>query len=295
MKLFTSIIIMGYLIVGCETGYEITSEPSGYLIDQPADVDAIDVFIFAGQSNMMANCIVSDQTIPGYDTQLTNGYIWDRNLMSMDLITPGVNTTYNRPTGYYNNGFGPETAFMKDLSEALGQDLYAVKFAWGATSLEQQTPPLEDWSEKTVGGLLDIWKGQINDANSFMDNLGKKMRIRGIFWTQGESDASWSNLYYQNLINFFADVRAFCIAINTANGTTGKSLTNIITTLNPLQYGGSPQIDEIIQAQIDYVSNYGGVLINTATYPLKIDQAHFTADGIVTMGQDAAAAVELVF
>jgi hypothetical protein len=252
-----------------------------------------DVWIIAGQSNCMANATVASQTIPGYNAALTGGYIWDRIAGQLALVNPGVNTTYDYPAdNYYGGVFGPETSFLKDLNVATHRKQYTVKLAYGSTGIQPVIG--NDWYPDS-GELYSYLLGLIDNCNAYMKATKKIMRIRGVFWVQGESDAGYSAQYSANLTYFMNSLRAYCSAINTANGTPPTTVIPIIQRMSVNQAFNPADIANIRAAQELYITTYGGHYINTDAYALKVDNIHFTSDSIITMGKDAAVKVLTAF
>lgn len=146
------------------------------------------------------------------DGALSKGVQWSR-FASWHLAQPGfgyknVSLHANQfPSGVTaKEVFGPELFLARYLNERKPRDHYIVKLAVSNTSLG------------TVGGL-DNWApgGQLNNellqmiADAYNSQKSKvKLRVAGLFWMQGETDAlneESARQYKKNLIEFTTKFR----------------------------------------------------------------------------------------
>jgi hypothetical protein len=253
-----------------------------------------EAWILIGQSNAIGNCLVAEQTIPGYNAVLTKGRIWNPNSNAIELLTPGTNSAFNYPEDTaIPNYFGSEVAFLKDLSLDKNIDQVVIKLVEGSTQLKANAGV--DWSETSSAEMYDALKGHINDCNAYITSKGRFMRIRGIIWVHGESDIDHPIEYGTLLVPFFSSLITFCDGINSTNGVPYKEIIKIIPRLSASMAYNAALLAQMRTAQSDFITNYGGILIDTDGFELKVDNIHYSADGQITMGQAIAMAVSAIY
>jgi hypothetical protein len=166
------------------------------LVLWPNHGNAAKVFILAGQSNMEGLGLVADlSSFSQYVFTKVKIYssVWGLPSFSFyPVLSPG-NPFPDSST------FGPEIGIAQVLTVAYPQDSFIfVKAAWGSTSLS------DDW----LGGQAYTWFRSI--VGPALDSIGTPSRdsIAGMFWMQGEQDASFDTMaarYADNLRTFVND------------------------------------------------------------------------------------------
>lgn len=147
----------------------------------PAMATDYELFVLAGQSNAQGwkgdarryprDRHGFDKTIPFYH------------------VSPGIGssggkwTTLGPQPGRFKKGyFGPEVGFAREIS-AQGVKVAVFKYTLGATSLDRQ------WKRPGGGGLYDAMTAELSRAVKQLRSQGHHVRIAGLIWIQGESDA----------------------------------------------------------------------------------------------------------
>lgn len=103
------------------------------------------------------------------------------------------------PKGY----FGPEVSFARTL-KAHGSNPAIFKFTLYSTSLAGQ------WKAPGEGGLYDAMCRELTSAIQKLESLGRRVKLVGLIWIQGESDAETDEMsarYYDELSLLIRDFR----------------------------------------------------------------------------------------
>jgi hypothetical protein len=121
--------------------------------------------------------------------------------------------------------FGPELAFGFDVQRQLGSPIALIKYARGSSSIAPSTAQSAGaWRDfdPSDGGRLNQYDRLISTIQAAVDNLpaGKVLKMRGVVWMQGESDATAANAssYQANLTELIAALRADIGTIAAASG-----------------------------------------------------------------------------
>jgi hypothetical protein len=156
--------------------------------------DTIDVFILAGQSNMDGRGKFGDIDI------------------SLQFIPENV-SFYTQRFGrfFYTRGFGPEITFSHQLSEKFPEKrLMFIKLAFGGTSLLAWDP---GWKkERAEITKNEKWGNLYKKLMDFvaLSIKGKKVKMVGVLWMQGERDAKFPEAakeYFDNLNKLIVTMR----------------------------------------------------------------------------------------
>jgi hypothetical protein len=170
--------------------------------------EAIPLYVFAGQSNMVGDSTQSAQ-LPLVDPKLaaepTNVRFWGPNQDFAGRWGPlQAPTEIMEPSSH--SGFGPEIGAAPLLAAGHpGTQVAIVKLARGGTNL------YADWNPRSDLGLYVRLVARVLEAKRQLEtDTGKAVRIAGFFWMQGESDATLrgpASWYQKNLTEFIASVR----------------------------------------------------------------------------------------
>lgn len=195
---------------------------------------------------------------------------------------PLCNPFYNAPT--LANGFGPEITLGRFLADHGSNRVAIVKFAVGATLLGD---PVRGWM--WGGKLHQRLFAVLDSAIGALTARGDSWEIRGVFWMQGESDATDKYhkqvylTYEENLINLIRSLR---------NYSHNPSLPFIIGEISP--HLGSPAKHEYLvrNAQFNVALNDPfTILVNTGDLEkTPKDEIHYSSQGQLDLGQRFAAA-----
>ncbi len=174
-----------------------------------APVAPVNVYVFAGQSNMVGAATMAAQlptVAPALQVPKSLVSFWGPTTDAPRSWAP-----LQAPTEVWKNmfheGFGPELSAGRALSALHPkQKIGIVKFAWNATSLAWDWDPNRSHSK---------YETMIHGTRRAMQRLGAKydapVRVAGFFWLQGESDADTAehaSSYGNSLREFIAAVRA---------------------------------------------------------------------------------------
>ena len=190
---------------------------------QTAETGAVDLIVFAGQSNMGGNVstIAAEAAGPSlipepyktlYAAPVSWAQQWNSNPLPPSLALPLNPADYGNAFANYHAGFspfngkaikwGPEVAFLRSRYLATNRTVYFVKFTVGGTALFY-SPTLRNWNVQAQGAasLLQALEGRIRAASNALLARGfTRVNIR-LLWCQGESDTgARGDVYADNLV-----------------------------------------------------------------------------------------------
>lgn len=200
-------------------------------------------------------------------------------------------------TGTLSTSCGPELAFAyiwaNKIYPNVARSLYILKCAIGGTPLYYSGASADTNWASNAGQIRELFfKYLAQPAISSLLNSGKKPRLIGIYWAQGESDTDTTanaNAYETNLTNFIADVRA------KTGFTDGKFILQSLSN-----YSNTTQWNTVKQAFINVANNDPRSKVikidgTDGTFPsnrYRSDTIHFTAIGCATNAAKAFAELE---
>lgn len=167
-----------------------------------ARADQIDLFVMAGQSNMVgwrgkANAYPVDNE--KIDSRIGLYWVGPRSSSSH-----GNWTGLQPQEGLFPEGhFGPEVTFSRELTR-VGYRPFIFKYSEGSTSLGR------NWLAPGAHGMYDAMVQELLKAIALQENLGNKPRVRALIWIQGESDAETDEMaisYQSRLRQLIDDFR----------------------------------------------------------------------------------------
>ncbi|MBV8303373.1 MAG: hypothetical protein JOZ04_04130 [Acidimicrobiia bacterium] len=230
---------------------------------------AVPLFVFAGQSNMVG---LGSQGWP----------------LPADLAKPSAttlfwvsqtrawSTTPSTPGGIY----GPDVSAMKALARRLGGTVLDVKLAVSGTSLAGP------WDPSRPDGLYAPLKAVVADALASRLSGHGAPKVAGFFWMQGESDAqdpAAAANYAANLRRLLDQVRS---------DFRSPRLPIVLGRIRPYVPLATAAATAEVRAAIDgaAASTPNVRSVSTDALPMTADQYHFTGPGLVTLGDEFAAA-----
>ena len=169
---------------GAET--QQVARPDG----KPATSQPLDVIVLAGQSNAQG-WMGDGRKYPASDKDAAIPFRWmiaGHNSMLGGESQHGAGWETLGPQngicGYGNPAlhFGPEVGLARTLTQA-GRHVAVIKVTIGASSLHG------DWRLPGQGGITDAMLAEVKQAMADLAKSGRKARLRGFVWIQGESDA----------------------------------------------------------------------------------------------------------
>ena len=221
------------------------------------------VFLLMGQSNASGNAPWSflETSNPEVYAKYSEGN--DKVQISYDNYHT-VETNYG-PTKFgqadHATLFGPEIGMAETIS-ANYESAYIVKAALGGSCLQTQYVDKHGNKYELYNRFVLFIKNQVEK----LEEMGKKPRIRGVFWMQGESDSSDSlcNTYAKATQNFYDYLR---------------------TDLNKWIFGHFNFVDAYISTSSHYWKN--PTVVNEAKQYVADHNEHCYC--IKTNGEDASA------
>lgn len=287
-----SLYTLGRAVTDHSNGVPITEEHTRWiLVDTLVNVASLgasytgdpappvaDMIICAGQSNALGY-LTTPSELPSYLVNPDwNVKIWDNIHGGWMKMIPGTNTG----TPANPNNFGPESEFAYRWTlDNPGKTLYVVKSVKGSTPLNPD--PGLDWAPSSHE-LFDDCANASEDAQDALVNAGFVPRVRAILWMQGEQDAT--NLTYAN--NYQANLAALFTAMRDewADDLTSIIVGRLSSNQTGLTYRATVRTAQTLATMGDLNS----FLIDTDSYPLRVDNLHFTGAGQIMMGADMYAA-----
>ena len=162
----------------------------------PAGAEEVDVYLFAGQSNMdgrgKAENLTAEQRRPSESVR-----IFYRNPPhasdGWQPLAPGFSIPPKHKGGVPSGTFGPEIGFAAALVEAEpGKRFGFIKSSEGGTSLREDWRPGTKGKPKSQGACYRDFVETVRLATAALEKEGDSVRIRGLLWHQGESDSKVS-------------------------------------------------------------------------------------------------------
>lgn len=256
----------------------------------------IRVFVVAGQSNAEGYNHIR-QYRDGRET-----FPETLRVQPQILYWPGVDSPKEQDNRWTtlrvgeSGAFGPEINFAHEIAQSLpGATVAIVKFASGGTGIARSVdytdyiPALTGFDDKNrnwhpptdgreAGALYRSLLANIRASLSFLERSDRKVELSGFVWMQGEHEGSISRKmaedYERLLTDFIRSVR---------KDLQAPSLPFVIGQVNShtWTYG---DIARKCQAEVCRKQERA-VLVETIDLPrVTGDAAHFTADGMLTLG-----------
>jgi hypothetical protein len=177
------------------------------------DENVVDIVVLAGQSNMEGHTWIN-KLLSNTPESMHNYYLDGfPNTEIMYHCNGGSNkseffTPVRVGMGFDKTRFGPEVGIAQKLhKEERVRPLYIVKYALGATNLAN------DWASPSMGASNSLYHKMmfyLYDQIAFFEEQDLEVRIKGLFWMQGEADScndAQTAEYYDNLSMFVEDFR----------------------------------------------------------------------------------------
>ena len=172
----------------------------------------IDIYLFAGQSNMDGRGKVEklkrSQRAPSKSVE-----IYYRNPPhesdGWQPLEPGYSIPPKHRGGLPSPTFGPEIGFAAALVAAQPDRRFGfIKGSKGGTSLRGQWNPGVKGKPETQGARYRFFIETVKSATDALTARGQRYRIRGLLWHQGESDSKASaEAHHGRLVEFAARLR----------------------------------------------------------------------------------------
>jgi hypothetical protein len=270
----------------CSLSALLLSTAATLILDMRANAnETIDVFLIGGQSNADGRALASglpaslqqpQSNVPFYYG--TGSTVTSLQPESFGLINQGA-----------TQDFGPEVTFGYSManyySGQANTEVAVIKYAAGGTNLYSQWAAGGTATEAGDGSVYDNFQNAVTNGLKAIAkaNPTATIKIDGMVWMQGESDATIVNgvdesLQYQTeLTNFIGDIRL----------TYGANLPFVIGELSSKQTGtgATAQRNNVRAAQVAVGSTLPDTaVVNTDTFPLNSDALHFSTVGQEDLG-----------
>jgi hypothetical protein len=206
-----------------------------------------------------------------------NTYINLRGNRTVAVLVKGTNQQTAAPT----TDFGPELGLAWSHEDAAtGRKLYISTYGQGATFLANTVSV--DWSldEGETSNLFNMALRTLWAAEAQMLNNAIGPRLRGIFWMQGEQDATnltYGAAYQANLETLIAKAR------EQVGNSTVKFIIARIRNQDPLFIAQA--VADVRSAQVTVGNQAGNAWFDTDDLALAADNVHYNATGMKTLGQ----------
>ncbi len=256
----------------------------------------IRVFVVAGQSNAEGYNHIG-QYKGGRET-----FPETLRVQSRILYWPGVDSPKEQENRWTtlrvgeSGAFGPEIGFAHEIEQSLpGATVAIVKFASGGTGIARSVdytdyiPALAGFDDKNrnwhpptdgpeAGALYRSLLGNIRASLSFLARGDRKVELSGFVWMQGEHEGSISRKMAEDYEGLLAD---FIQSIR--RDLKAPALPFVIGQVNSHTWAYG-DIARKCQAEVCRKQERA-VLVETVDLPrVTGDAAHFTADGMLTLG-----------
>lgn len=290
----------------------LVGRPDRAFCDEASDaaVKTLDLFIFAGQSNMVGADAdpaalpddPSDEQVwfwwsvgdpPADVHDSTSGGRW-LTLQHQPLGKPKPRDGANRQWGNFSSpdgGFGPEIGFARkrlSVGDKTGQPAFAIlKVAYSGTSVEDDWDPRQSHRPGNCYGELIR---QLGRSTKVAAHDGFALRPRAFFWVQGESDATPERRgWYQNRMTEMlaalredvgvVDLPVF-LALNTNFlGPDDPGVAEIVETQKRLA---------ALDSRVDYVDTSRASVANRVHFDAAgtLDVGRWFADALASVGDE---------
>lgn len=235
---------------------------------------SIDVYVFAGQSNMVGT-LGNALPLPFTDP---NPSVLSHYKTNQGAVPRQVNSSIAlEPLGHQGTTGGPELSFAAELVERGASPFAIVKVAGIGVKLAGTG---ESWNP----ALVDSWYADLAAKTeltiSDLTALNYVPTIAGIFWVQGETDASnetWANEYEANLTNFIATFR------DDFQTNAPFYFNRLNANVNQAIY---PYPAPVIAGQEAVASTVANArLLVTDDLELKVDMVHYANASTIEIGR----------
>ena len=223
-------------------------------------VEPLEVYIFAGQSNMMAKGSTFDDLPSELKGRQDDAvFVFDKG--SWEPLTPGP-----------EQRFGPELSCASELSAKPDRPIGIIKHGKGGTNLTV------DWNPDRPGSLYTALKQKVDAARQ-----SRPIRIAGMFWMQGENDSknqAMAEAYGENFEKLILRAR---------RDFDSPDMRFVAGRVNPPQES-FPYADQVRAAQEQCsVINYR--YVDCDDLAKMKDRLHYSTPGLVELGRKFADAM----
>ena len=244
----------------------------GFLAAVPASAETLNLFVMAGQSNMVGykSDAASYPSAPKVDPLIP--FYWVEPKVSSSR---GTWVTLQPQDGLFPTGhFGPEVTFARTLRTAKSK-VAIFKYASGSTSLAQ------DWLSPGAHGLYDAMARELQAAIAWEQQSGNTVTVRALVWIQGESDGetpAMATAYEPRLRRIIEEFRT---------DVTKRPRLPVILGVDE-QHPYLKVRPEIVAAQAKIAADTPCVVATSMLGLPKADATHLTPAGVIAHGKRLA-------
>ncbi len=233
----------------------------------------VDVVLLGGQSNADGRAVTNDLPVELQGVQ-TNVLFYHGNADG-NASVPGFTLTSLQPGGSSGSAgtFGPEVSMGYTLADALtNRQTAIIKYANGSTSLAV------NWASDS-GADYRAFTNTVGRGLQALEDVGHTPRVIAMTWLQGERDGqddAHAAQYVANLTAFIARMRSLY----------GPDMSFVVAQISNGGRYPAASWTTVQQAQADVAAaDTNADMFVTHDLPLKADNLHYTADGLVTIGE----------
>lgn len=240
------------------------------------------ILVLIGTTNADGKGTVGDLPI-GLQGPIANILIWNPVANHFEPIQAGFNNSVRAPAyGGAEIVFGPEMKLMSNFQTfhggayPVGLIKLAVPEAWLSAADD-----INGWNPAMEGKLYAALRDQLFNAVAFLGG-GQNTYFRGIFWLQGENDAtnlSAATNYYGILKELLTKIRRD-ILLFTQRDEVVPIVLGQLQSSSPAQY--KLKINQAHEALESELPRTG--VVNTSSLPTQAGGARFTSAGLLTLG-----------
>lgn len=230
------------------------------------------IVVVWGQSNARSAGTTGLDVPPSLQS-LVGVSIWNTFTQSIEPYIAGVNSDTFSMADRYPQKWGPEAEFARlHREEYPDEPVHILKCALGGTKLGSTVG--RNW----LPSLNELFLETTVHLNTLKAALGGTSVVSAVLGMQGEGDAAYGYLadqYEANKIEFYTAARAQWGDANTrfVDGRINKYAVDL------------PYAATVRAAQLSAAYNeVNAYLVTTDGLPLGADDLHFTAEGVVALG-----------
>jgi hypothetical protein len=241
----------------------------------PVRAEDVDVYLFAGQSNMWGTGTHRSDLPASLQGPRTGIWILNKPPQVPSIgwypLNNGVNNNWD------GDSWGAEAPLTQLLASRSGANpLYVIKVSAGGSALEKQANAI-DWNPGSTGELLDELLGDITLAVTTLKAQGKNPLFRGFIWMQGETECdslTGAQEYQTDFEELVRRVRATAAtpALPVYMGRVRRLLARPYVDIVRVQ-------EALIAAADPYI-----YLFDTDDNPMQSDNIHFAPAGHLAIG-----------
>jgi hypothetical protein len=242
----------------------------------PADLTTVDVYLLGGQSNMSG--IGEVASLPAsLRVAQDDVWLWSSWTPSWRGLVP--------ESEYGDAYFGPEVLFGRSVGDVTERPVALIKHSVGGTDLARFWNPGLTAADPAMGQGYSVWLDTVLAGLAALEDQGEVVRIAGMIWMQGESDAivlDDAYAYEENMAHLISRVRDDA-------GVPELPFAMGLIDCVPCGLEGREIVRTAQQAVAD--ADPAVYALETADLQLWTDEVHYNGPGMRTLGRRFAQAL----